>query len=583
MKLKKNLVALCLAMAVCAGMVRAADPPQPSDVSSSERTAELARLKAQLEEQKKQIEQLRSMLETQSRLLDQVAQTTTVPAPAALPAAPVQAAAQAPASEEHKIPSQGEIASATPMVVPNAAPAPAAGPRSPMRVPYVPPPAPQTGEPPVAPNIRIGDSYITPIGFMDMTGVFRSTATNFGIGTNFGSIPFNNSFPLARLTEFRLNPQNSRLGARFDTKVHDWRVIGYWESDFLGGSGSNNLSVSSNSWVFRMRLYWVDVRKGQFEFLAGQSWSLITPGRNGISPLPGDIFFSQNIDVNYQAGLTWGRIPGFRFVYHPSSTVAAAVSLEQADQYIGGSGGGTTITLPTNLPATFVNQLDNASNSFQTPNLHPDIIGKLAFDPITGKTHQHVELVGVYRTFRTYNQNNNSHFNTPGGGFAVNMNFEPVKNVHPILNTYWSNGGGRYLFGVAPDLVVRTDGSTSAIHSYGGIAGIEANVTPTTLLYAYYGAIYIGKNVVLNTNGTPAGYGYTGSNGFNRSIQEPTIGFNQTFWRDPKWGALNFMFQYSWLNRIPWYVPVNTPKNAHQSIVYINLRYTLPGSAPVIK
>src|SRR5262249_30685421 len=152
------------------------------------------------------------------------------------------------------------------------------------------------------------------------------------------------------LTEFRLNPQNSRIGARFDTKVAGAKVMAYWESDFLGGSGSNNLSVTSNSWVFRMRLYWVDVKKDKFEVLAGQSWSLITPGRNGISPLPGDLFYSQNVDVNYQVGLTWGRIPQFRFVYHPSSTVAAAVSFEQADQYIGGSGGGGSPTLPSNLP-----------------------------------------------------------------------------------------------------------------------------------------------------------------------------------------------------------------------------------------
>src|SRR5262249_15521233 len=34
------------------------------------------------------------------------------------------------------------------------------------------PPAPQTGEPPAPPNIRIGDAYITPIGFMDFTTVF---------------------------------------------------------------------------------------------------------------------------------------------------------------------------------------------------------------------------------------------------------------------------------------------------------------------------------------------------------------------------------------------------------------------------
>ena len=39
----------------------------------------------------------------------------------------------------------------------------------------------------------------------------------------------------------------------------------------------------------------------------------------------------------------------------------------------------------------------------------------------------------------------------------------------------------------------------------------------------------------------PVGYGGAGSaSGNNRTIQEITFGLQQTFWRDPKWGALQF-------------------------------------------
>jgi hypothetical protein len=39
-----------------------------------------------------------------------------------------------------------------------------------------------------------------------------------------------------------------------------------------------------------------------------------------------------------------------------------------------------------------------------------------------------------------------------------------------------------------------------------------------------------------------AGYGYPKSaNSQNRTIQEGTVGFNQTFWKNPNYGALNFM------------------------------------------
>src|ERR1700722_8355972 len=123
--------------------------------------------------------------------------------------------------------------------------------------------------------------------------------------------------------------QNSRIVYRVDALVKGAHVIGYMESDFLGNN-PGNVAVSSNSNTLRSRLYWVDVRKGAWEVLGGQTWSLITPGRSGISPLPGDLFFSQDIDVNYQAGLVWGRIPGFRFVYYPSDKVAFGVALENS-------------------------------------------------------------------------------------------------------------------------------------------------------------------------------------------------------------------------------------------------------------
>ena len=53
--------------------------------------------------------------------------------------------------------------------------------------------------------------------------------------------------------------------------------------------------------------------------------------------------------------------------------------------------------------------------------------------------------------------------------------------------------------------------------------GFEATIK-NTLLYAYYGGIYIGRNTALDANGTTRiGYGYTGSpNSQNRAINEVT-------------------------------------------------------------
>jgi hypothetical protein len=434
-------------------------------------------------------------------------------------------------------------------------------------------------------QFRLGSAYFTPVGFMDFTAVFRDTNPGSNIGTNFGSIPYRTASNVTgNLSEFRLSPQNSRLGMRVDAIVGGAKVMGYWESDFLGGTGNppvGNISVSSNSYPFRLRLYWVDVRKDKFEFLGGQTWSLLTPGRKGISPIPGDLFYTNVVDVNYQLGLVWGRIPEFRIIYHPSDKVTIAVALGNAEQYIGGSGGAGTIVLPISLATAYAGQLNNGTTTLAVPNMHPDIIAKIAFDPVK---RLHFEVGAVERTFKTYNPLTARHFTTAGGGIQANLNIEFLKNFRFVTNNYWSDGGGRYIFGQAPDLVVRNDGSASLIHSGSTVSGFEFT-HKSFQAYTYYGGVYIARNVIVApNNGNLIGYGFAGSaNSQNRSVQECTVGFINTFWKDGKVGALSLMGQYSYFVRNPWYVASGMPKNTHMNEVWLNLRYTLPGSAPSLK
>ncbi len=433
-------------------------------------------------------------------------------------------------------------------------------------------------------QFKIGDATIAPIGFMDLTNTFRSTNAGTSLQTNFGSIPYNNGIT-GRLTEDKLSVANSRIGFRVDAKVRDANVLGYYEGDFVGGIGNGafNTQVSSNSLLYRVRLYWVDVRKGKLEMLAGQSWSMITPNRKQISALPGDLFYSQVVDVNYMNGLTWGRIPGIRFLYHPSEKVTWGVSLENAAQYFGGSGGGGVPTLPAALAAAGIGgELDqNTSNGVATPNVHPDIISKLAFDP---NSRLHFEFVGVERTVKLFNPITQATFTKGSGGGSVNGGVEIAKGVRLVSNNFWSDGGGRYLFGVAPDFIVRADGSPSFIHSGSTVSGVEYQ-RKNTQMYAYYGGIYIGRNTALDANGTTKiGYGYAGSpNSHNKTTQEGTFGLTQTIWRDAKFGSMQLMLQYAYLFRDPWFVAPGAPKNAHENAVWFNLRYVLPGSAPTIK
>jgi hypothetical protein len=612
-----------------------ADGPEGSSGTPDQPT-ELTRLKAQLEQQQKQIEALQRVLEQQQKLLEkaigeksaagsaEAAVTGGAAAPAAGAVTPPATAAVAPlatatatppatagavplatatatppattttaaAEPDHKAPNLGDVASAAPIIPQGVAPA-----LPPVSIPIaaipqvVPPPGTAQEQIPESPlQLRIGNTAITPVGFMDLTNTFRSTASGAGLMTNFGNYPYNNNLPTGRLTEDRMSAQNSRIGLRTDTLYKDWHILGYFESDFVGGVGDSayNTQVSSYSMLLRLRLYWVSARKSKYEFLAGQSWSLMTPNRRQISALPGDLFYGLEMDVNYLNGLTWGRIPGYRFIYHPSDKVTWAIAAENGDQYFGGSGGGGVPTLPAALSGLTSNELDaNVANGLtKIANWRPDIISKLAFDPLP---QVHFEFAGVTNGVKIFNPNSppalgaGQTFTSNGVGGSFNGNFEVIPNFRLITNNFWSDGDGRYLFGVAPDFIIRSNGSPSMMHSGSTVDGFELTLGKATF-YTYYGGIYIGRDTALDANGTTLiGYGYHGSaNSQNRSTQEITAGWNQIFFRDPKYGQVSTFLQWAYFWRNPWYLAPNAPKDAFQNAVWFDVRYTLPGSAPTI-
>src|SRR4029078_152220 len=144
--------------------------------------------------------------------------------------------------------------------------------------------------------------------------VTRSPAPGAGIPTSFGTLPFDNT-PQGHLSETRFSAQNSRLSLQATTRAGSTDGKGHGELHFLGNA-PNGIEITSNSNTVRMRLYWAQLRKGKFEFLAGQSSSFLTPNHTGLSPVPADIFFSQTVDTNYQMGLTWTRAAQLRLVAH---------------------------------------------------------------------------------------------------------------------------------------------------------------------------------------------------------------------------------------------------------------------------
>jgi hypothetical protein len=433
-------------------------------------------------------------------------------------------------------------------------------------------------------SIAIGNSTFTPLGFVDATFFARSSAVGSGIGTNFAGVPFNTSVT-DHLSETNFSAQNSRVGFRVDSTFMGAKILGYLEADFLFNNNAASYQVSSNSAGFRLRNYFVDAQKGKFEILGGQDWTMLTPNRKGISPVPADIFYSQNEDTNYQAGLIWARQPQFRFIAHPTEDFAIGLSLENPQQYIGGGSGASTVVLPTTIGGNVSSEFNNGStnSSSNVPNWIPDIIVKAAYDAHAGSKLFHVEAAGLIRGFKDYvtltsaPAVHGAHTATGVGG-SINANLEIVKNVRLIADTFFSDGGGRYIFGIAPDFVVRTDGSLSLVHSYSTLDGMEAQVSKNTLLAFYYGGAYVGRNTTIDTTAAKpvlVGYGEPGATQ-NRSVQEISFDWIQTLWKSPTYGGLSLINQYSYVLRDPWAVIAPNQKSAHSNLVYISLRYTLP-------
>lgn len=426
-------------------------------------------------------------------------------------------------------------------------------------------------------SVRIGGAEFTPGGFLDATFFWRSTNVGSGYSTSFWNIPFRNTIP-GQITESRITAENSRFSLKVTSAFKGNDVTGYIETDFHGNDPVN-LNVTSNSSTLRLRLYWANVRRGKWEILGGQAWSWITPNRVGLSSLTSDVFYSVNMDSNYQVGLTWTRAPQVRGAFHPNEHWGLGLGLENPDQFVGMI---NQVTFPFAFNTPAITTQFDAGNQTTTPNLNPDVVAKVAFDTDIRGKHYHLEAVGLMRMFRVVPVLGVSTNTKTGGGVSGAFNLELFKNFRLIANAFWSDGGGRYLIGAGPDVVLKPNGNLSLVHAGAGIGGVEWQVSPLNLFGFYYGANYFQRNFFRDTSAgaspnTFVGYGGPGSsNAANKSIQEGTIDWIITLWKDPPYGALQLVNQVSYLTRSPWFVGPGQPKNARSTMVWADIRYILP-------
>ncbi|HEV3041614.1 MAG TPA: hypothetical protein VHA33_27870 [Candidatus Angelobacter sp.] len=432
-------------------------------------------------------------------------------------------------------------------------------------------------------SFRIGGMDFTPGGFVELENVFRTTNSGSIITTNFGTIPFSNTTQ-GHLTEDRLTGQFSRLNLKVTGKLGANDITGFAEVDF-NGNDAGNAFVTGNSHTLRERLFWVDLKRHNWEILGGQTWSMVTPNRRGISPMPSDLALTYDEDGNVQVGIPYTRAAEFRVIYHPNDHFAAGVAIENSEQFTGSGAG--EVAFPNAFTAQLAGQFNpnNANNT--TPNVAPDVISKIAYDTDFSGRHFHLEALGLLTTIKTATlapvggATFQSH-SKAGGSAGAAVNFELVHNFRVLANALYGSGGGHYIIGLGPNAVVHPDGSPSLVHGGTGLIGLEYQPISKDQFGFYYGAAYFQRNAFLDTSAgakpnTIIGFGGLGSaNTNNRSIQQPTFDWTHTFWRNPQYGAIQFISQTSYLTRSPWFVAAGAPKNAHLVMVYTSMRYVLP-------
>jgi DNA-binding protein H-NS len=443
-------------------------------------------------------------------------------------------------------------------------------------------------------SFRIGAAEFTPGGFVDFENVFRSTNTGNVAATSFWAIPFSNTVG-GHLTEYRSTGQYSRFNIKTHAKYGENDITGYVEFDF-NGNDATNVFVTSNPHTDRLRVYWLDLKRGKWEFLGGQTWGLETPNRVGLSPNPADIFTTLGEDAQTHVGVNYTRAAEFRATYHFNDAFQWAVAAQNPDQFVGQ---GAEVVFPTAFNAQLGTQAD-AANQSTVPNLAPDLITKFAYDKSFGGRNFHFEAGGLMTTAKvtilpTVAGSTFTGHSTIGGGFNGGLNVELWKgsegrNINFVGYGMWGYGVGRYLIGMAPQFVVAPvaitattfNARTSGVHSGDLVTGFEFRPQRNSQFGVYYGGMYAQRNFfpdITSSAVTKPFIGFGGpnsSNVANRAIQEGSIDWTQTFWKNPQYGAVLLVTQASYLTRSPWFVAAGAPKNAHLGMGYVSLRYVLP-------
>lgn len=474
---------------------------------------------------------------------------------------------------------------------------------------------------------------ITPVAFFAFEGVYRQRSLNSDINTPFNSIPFPSANE-GHVSELNFSGRQSRLGGLFEGRAKNFKLAGYFETDFLGaGTTSNN--NQTNSYVLRQRQIWGQAATDKgFTITGGQMWSLVTEDGKGTDNRTEKL--PNTVDPQYMVGYSWTRQPGLRIQQRfgdlKTGAMTIAIAAEQAQitnftangvnptQYFFGGVGQNGGLYNAAAGAGAGNTASTTAITTYANNLAPDMIAKVAFDG----THFHGEVGGLARFLRDYYFPVTAYAGTAAAptytyattGYIHNTKFAggafasargTSKFVDVALAGMVGDGTGRYGSSQLADATLRPDETLEPIRNYHGLFSLETHPAPKLDVYAYYGGEYAQRTVYTAPAGNLVGYAppnlsnagcyntptstipTAGTGGSiagiacgepTKLIQQGMVGFTYRVANSPKYGRLQYQFTYSYLQRQLWagIGSATTPVSprAEDSMVHFGMRYYIP-------
>ena len=465
-------------------------------------------------------------------------------------------------------------------------------------------------------TLYVGGISITPGGFLELASVTRDHFIGADIATPFGNIPFAN-VPSSHTDEFRFSARRSRFAVLVMGDVNPaTHLAGYGEFDFLGAAQTAN-SNESDSFNLRQRQIYATVDQDDFgaHLLAGQAWTLMTLNAKGI--VPRTEMTPLVIDDQYVPGFVWARQPQIRITKDFDQTLWFALSAENPQTTFGGTtptlvDSGAIISTVGAVGATFPQtsvvggSLFNNGNAISL-NQVPDIIGKVAWDPVIADRTIHMEGFGIFRNFHdrvifpvgtaafpfgTGIPNNNKEVAGGGAGGSIVVPIVP-KVLEARFSGLTGRGIGRYGASQLPDVTFNSDGSLAPIPETILLAGLTWHAIPGLDFYTYAGEEVQGNKFGFSVPGpahTAFGWGNpafvnTGCNieflgtgtgasvctGNTRLVRQITGGFWDDIYKGP-FGRLAGGLQYSFTQKFGFEGIGGTPER-NENTFFTSLRY----------